>query len=88
MLVRDRVADGDDRALADGEMVEVGAGVELDLVGDDAAVPWPAGALAAVTVSTAPLSTSVSLASTSTAASTFSLALSVSRWRPGRRWCR
>ena len=65
MLVLDVVADDDVLALADGEIVEVGARIELDLVADDAALPWPAGAEAAVTVSTAPLSTSVSLASTS-----------------------
>ena len=48
-------------------MVEVGAGIELDLIADHRlAEPWPAGALAEVTVSTWPSSTSVSLARTST----------------------
>ena len=41
MLVLDRVADDDVDALADGEPVEVGAGVELDLVGDDAGAALP-----------------------------------------------
>ena len=36
MLVLDRVIDDDDRGLAVREIVEVGARIELDLVGDDA----------------------------------------------------
>ena len=78
MLVLDVVADHDLLALADREIVEVGARIELDLVADDAALPWPAGAEAAVTVSTAPLSTSVSLARTSIRIAAFSLVVSVS----------
>ena len=35
MLVLDAIADHDDLALADREVVEVGARVELDLVADD-----------------------------------------------------
>ena len=36
MLVLDRIADDDIDALADGQIVEIGARIELDLVGDDA----------------------------------------------------
>ena len=79
MLVLDRVTDDDDLALAVGEMVEVGARIELDLVADHRwRVPWPAGAEAAVTVSTAPSSTSVSLARTSTRIVSFSPVVAVS----------
>ena len=52
MLVLDVVADDDLLALADGEIVEVGARIEL---GPGCRrrwpLPWPAGAEAAVTVS-------------------------------------
>ena len=41
MLVLDRVGDVDDDALADREIVEVGARIELDLVGDDIGRPLP-----------------------------------------------
>ena len=83
MLVLDRVADDDVDALADGEPVEVGAGVELDLVGDDAGAALAGGSEAAVTVSTAPLSTSVSLARTSTVRTAFSAVVSVSATATG-----
>ena len=42
IFVLDRVSEDDDRGLAGGEIVEVGARIELDLVGEKLTVPCPA----------------------------------------------
>jgi hypothetical protein len=81
VFVHDGVADHDVRALAEREAVEVAARVELDLVVDHRCAALARGAEAEVIVSTAPLSTSVSLASASIRNVSFSPVVARRDWR-------
>ena len=86
MLVLHRVGQHHRLGGAIGQMIKVGAGVELHLVADNVAMPLPLGAVTLVSVNRWPSSTSVSLARTSTVSVWFSVPEPCRRPRPARHW--